>query len=651
MSQSSLLATESSALMSALPANVSENSAAHDAARTAQLRLARELMFRAERKAKRVAKIKSRTFRKIAKKSRDRAADADGEGGGHLTMDEMAQLDALDGGSRAEAERERLETIRARERATLRHASGKSGATAGGRWSRSFKGMDGMDDDMKDAVRSRESKNELLRRKIMGQEEGDGSGSSGDEDDDDLSGASDEEQVTAKAAKELSGLRSDVEKKDLPKGLMGMKFMQKAMQRENDKVDRMIDDFDVQVGNAEADADSSIRGGDLVQNNPGRMVFAPGAQAGAAQSASTSQTKKASVSNTAKTNGNVSVTAPTASSSAASMATLLDYNPFANLTDVAAPRTAAPEADINPWLSLSSGDASAGKVSRKTNEQIGGKNGRASDKSALKVQKEQGKSKEALKKAQAEARVEIDLDNVMLAAPTAPADEKSSPAARAPASSQGAPATSPSEVKKRQKRENAPPPSSAAGPRTTNGHADDDAESGSDNDSDALPESVKRSQGPQAFKQRDLVAQAFAGDNVVTDFEEMKRAEIAADAPKEEDLTLPGWGSWSGKGVRNTSKKQKEKKKHIKHIPGVEASDRKDAKFAHVVISERQDKKAKKYMTKDLPYPYTSQKQYEQRLAMPMGAEWNTRGTSREMTMPKVLTKPGAVIRPVSRQV
>ena len=647
--------------MSALPANTSEKSASHDAARVAQLRLARELMFRAERKAKRVAKIKSRTFRKIAKKSRERNAEGDGEAG--LTMEEMGQLDELDGGNRAEAERERLETLRARERATLRHASGKSGATAGGRWSRSLKDLDGMDDDMKDAVRNRESKNELLRRKIMGRED-DGSASS-DDDEEGISGdeEEDEDAITSKAARELADLRtSEGEKKELPKGLMGMKFMQKAMQRDNDKVDRMIDDFDSQIGNGDDDTavGQGIRGGDLVQNNPGRMVFAPGAQAGSS-SITTSAAKQKQASHTAKTNGNVSVTAaaPAPAASSASMSTLLDYNPFSNLTDVSTSSSAyaaanPEEGESNPWL-IGAGEGGS-KVSRKTNEQIGGKNGKKSDKSALKVQKEQGKSKEAVKRAQAEAKVEIDLDNVMLAnAGTATREAGQSQAApkqNLPSSSQ-APATSPSEEKKRQKRENAPPPSSAAPPRRANGHAKDDdgADSNSDNDSDALPESVKKSQGPSAFKQRDLVAQAFAGDNVVTDFEEMKRAEIAADAPREEDLTLPGWGSWSGRGVRSSKKAQEKKKKHVRKIAGVEASDRKDAKFSHVVISERQDKKAKKYMTKDLPYPYTSVKQYEQKLAMPTGAEWNTRGTSKEMTMPRVLTKPGAVIKPVSRQV
>ena len=44
-----------------------------------------------------------------------------------------------------------------------------------------------------------------------------------------------------------------------------------------------------------------------------------------------------------------------------------------------------------------------------------------------------------------------------------------------------------------------------------------------------------------AFEQRELVARAFAGDNVVQDFAELKRREMKEDAPKEVDTTLPGW--------------------------------------------------------------------------------------------------------------
>ena len=69
-----------------------------------------------------------------------------------------------------------------------------------------------------------------------------------------------------------------------------------------------------------------------------------------------------------------------------------------------------------------------------------------------------------------------------------------------------------------------------------------------------------KANGVKAFEQRDLVALAFAGDNVVQvrlhddpretiklirsklqDFADAKRREIAQDAPKEVDTTLAGW--------------------------------------------------------------------------------------------------------------
>lgn len=44
----------------------------------------------------------------------------------------------------------------------------------------------------------------------------------------------------------------------------------------------------------------------------------------------------------------------------------------------------------------------------------------------------------------------------------------------------------------------------------------------------------------------------------------------------------------------------------------------------HVIISEKKDKRASKYMLKDLPFPYTSAAQHEQKLRTPMGPEWST---------------------------
>ena len=159
----------------------------------------------------------------------------------------------------------------------------------------------------------------------------------------------------------------------------------------------------------------------------------------------------------------------------------------------------------------------------------------------------------------------------------------------------------------------------------------------------------KRGRGKRnnAPLQRDLVAEAFAGDNVALDFAKEKRAMIQADAPQEQDMTLPGWGSWGGKGVRH---RQKKNPALIKKIDGLDPSRRKDFGMEHVMINERQDKKASKYKAKDLPFPYTSAAQYEAAMRTPLGSEWNTRTQHQRLTMPRVTTKMGQRIDPIQRK-
>lgn len=91
-------------------------------------------------------------------------------------------------------------------------------------------------------------------------------------------------------------------------------------------------------------------------------------------------------------------------------------------------------------------------------------------------------------------------------------------------------------------------------------------------------------------------------------------------------------------------KGQTKSKPHlIKHIPGVAPTARADAGKAHLIISEKKDKKASKYLVKDLPHPYTSQAQFERSLSVPVGAEWNTRTAFQKGTLPKVVTKVSCV--------
>ena len=46
--------------------------------------------------------------------------------------------------------------------------------------------------------------------------------------------------------------------------------------------------------------------------------------------------------------------------------------------------------------------------------------------------------------------------------------------------------------------------------------------------------------------QRELIARAFAGDNVAAEFEAEKEAEAEGELPKiEAPSVLPGWGAWA----------------------------------------------------------------------------------------------------------
>ena len=100
-------------------------------------------------------------------------------------------------------------------------------------------------------------------------------------------------------------------------------------------------------------------------------------------------------------------------------------------------------------------------------------------------------------------------------------------------------------------------------------------------------------------------------------------------------LAEPLQGTWGGQGTRRNPPKP-----HlIKKIAGIDPKSRADFGKAHVIISEKRDKKAAKYLTKDLPYPYTSKAQFERTIEMPIGREWNTRVATQRATLPKVTKK------------
>lgn len=145
------------------------------------------------------------------------------------------------------------------------------------------------------------------------------------------------------------------------------------------------------------------------------------------------------------------------------------------------------------------------------------------------------------------------------------------------------------------------------------------------------------------FKQQGLIKEAFAGDDVVSEFQEEKRKLIEEEDDKEEDMTLPGWGSWGGSDAP-----KKPKKKYVRKIDGVvQKEKRQDKDKDNVIINERLNKHNLKYQSSNVPHPYETREQYERALRMPIGEEWASRATFQKATLPRVIVKQGTVVDPL----
>lgn len=234
------------------------------AERRAELAKMRELMFRAEAKAKRIAKIKSKTYRRIKKKEKAKLAA------------KLGELDDDDGDE--DEVRLKREVERARERATLRHKNT-------GKWAKAMKARGELDEDQRKEINEMLDRGEKLRRRIQGQgsDESDSS-----EEEDDAYGEDGIERVKASAFDELKQLESagqdaseTVGKKG--KSVFEMKFMKDAMARDQHRANQIADDFIKELGGripGEDDEDGEDHGVSLpldgVSRVGGRMSFRPG---------------------------------------------------------------------------------------------------------------------------------------------------------------------------------------------------------------------------------------------------------------------------------------------------------------------------------------------------------------------------------------
>jgi U3 small nucleolar RNA-associated protein 14 len=163
-------------------------------------------------------------------------------------------------------------------------------------------------------------------------------------------------------------------------------------------------------------------------------------------------------------------------------------------------------------------------------------------------------------------------------------------------------------------------------------------------DEEARPE--MQAAATNAELQRRLLQQAFAGDDVAAEFAAEKASEVAAELPPvEAPSALPGWGSWAGNQKEPAWMAAARRK--AEKVQAAAAAARKDAKLQNVILSEKWDKKAAKYLAPQLPFPYNKPGVYETSIRQALGRETNTDAAFRNLTRPAVLKDTGVVIEPI----
>lgn len=214
--------------------------------RTAQLRAMRDLMFRQEQKAKRIAKIKSKAYRRIHKRERERELER------RITEE----------GEDAIEKRIRTEAERAKERMTLRHKNT-------GDWAKKMLSRGQHDLETRQAISEQLRRGDDLQRKILGIDE-----DSAEESD---------------SAEELEDLLADPnnwgeeaaarEPPEIRKGVMGMKFMRDAEERQKQLNAQQIAEImaAIDTGSTEKEVEGLFTADQMAQTvKPGRKTFTPG---------------------------------------------------------------------------------------------------------------------------------------------------------------------------------------------------------------------------------------------------------------------------------------------------------------------------------------------------------------------------------------
>lgn len=141
------------------------------------------------------------------------------------------------------------------------------------------------------------------------------------------------------------------------------------------------------------------------------------------------------------------------------------------------------------------------------------------------------------------------------------------------------------------------------------------------------------------------IEEVFEEDDVVASFRQEKEDEANKNKLEDIDLSLPGWGSWGGKGVK--APKRKKNRFIVKAPPKV---PRRDENKGDIIIKEYKDPKLSSHKVTEVPFPFTSVKEYEASIRAPLGNTFISEKAHKKLIKPNVITKAGAIIEPMDEE-
>ena len=144
--------------------------------------------------------------------------------------------------------------------------------------------------------------------------------------------------------------------------------------------------------------------------------------------------------------------------------------------------------------------------------------------------------------------------------------------------------------------------------------------------------------------QKNIIAEAFADDNVVDEFKSEKKRTADSRKAQDIDMTLPGWGEWGGGGAAPS--KRKRKRFTIRAPP---AEKRRDENTGHLILNTDKDTKLRQHQVSNVPFPFTAVSDFEASIRAPIGSTFIPRTAHLKMIKPRVKTKAGHVIQPMDR--